>query len=80
MSAETDKELIFLVAELKESLRSLNSSIKDIKEENKELRKEISEIRAQMNRWKGALPVIFAVGGIIGFVLTFVDKLKGFFL
>lgn len=72
-----DKELLFLVAELKESLKNLNNSLHEIKEENKELRKEISEIRAQINRWRGALPVFIAVGGLIGFALTFIEKLKG---
>lgn len=77
MSEYSDKQIIFLVAELKESIRSLHDSIKDVKEDNKELRRELGEIRAQMNRWKGALPVIIAIGGIIGFLLTFIDKIKG---
>lgn len=75
----SDKDLIFLIAELKSSITNLNSHIEEIKRENKELKEEIKEIRAQINRWRGALPVIIAIGGLIGFVVTIFDKFKGFF-
>ncbi len=37
------------------------------------------DMLAQMNRWKGAVPVLLAIGGLAAWLLTNVDKLRGFF-
>jgi len=77
---DTDKDIIFLIAELKSSITNLNANIEVLRTENRELRTEVKEIRAQMNRWKGALPVIIAIGGILAFFITMLDKLKTLFI
>lgn len=77
---DTDKDVIFLIGELKSSITNLNNNIEVLRTENKELRTEVKEIRAQMNRWKGALPVVIAIGGILALFITMIDKLKSLFM
>lgn len=77
---DADKDVIFLIAELKSSITNLNANIEILRTENRELRTEVKEIRAQMNRWKGALPVIIAIGAILAFFITILDKIKTLFI
>lgn len=77
---DADKDIIFLIAELKSSITNLNANIEILRTENRELRTEVKEIKAQMNRWKGALPVIIAIGGVLAFFITILDKIKTLFI
>ena len=77
---DADKDIIFLIAELKSSITNLNTNIEVLRTENRELRTEVKEIRAQMNRWKGALPVIIAIGCVLAFFITILDKIKTLFI
>jgi uncharacterized protein YlxW (UPF0749 family) len=76
----SDRELIFIIAELRQDLRILNNSLDNLNSKVDKLEKDQSEIKAQINKWRGALPVVIAIGGIIGFVITIFDKLKNFFV
>ncbi len=69
---EAERSLIALIPRLDERLFGIIFRLEKIE-------KETSEIKTQITKWKGALPIILAVGGIIGWLLTSIDKIKGLF-
>lgn len=61
-----------MIARLEERLSSIDRRIQSVEA-------DISDIKAQMNRWRGAAPVVLLVGGIVGWAITSADTIKGFF-
>lgn len=51
------------------TLARLEERISQLSDEVRHVHEEVSELKAQANRWKGALWVIIAVGGIAGWVV-----------
>jgi len=76
----SDRELIFTIAELRQDIKALSIHLENVNEKLHKLETDQSDIKEQINRWKGALPVIIAIGGIAAFLLTILDKIKNFFI
>lgn len=60
-------------AEIKALIRSvarLEAKCCDVEKRLEFFDQHQREIIAQMNRWKGATPVLLAVGGVVGWLLT----------
>lgn len=51
------------------TLARLEERISQLSDEVRHVHKEVSDLKAQANRWKGAIWVIIAVGGIAGWVV-----------
>ena len=51
------------------TLARLEERIAQLSDEVRHVHEEVSDLKAQANRWKGALWVIIAVGGIAGWVV-----------
>lgn len=51
------------------TLARLEERITQLSDEVRHVHKEVSDLKAQANRWKGAIWVIIAVGGIAGWVV-----------
>jgi len=51
------------------TLARLEERIAQLSDEVRHVHKEVSDLKAQANRWKGALWVIIAVGGITGWIV-----------
>ena len=51
------------------TLARLVERISQLSDEVRHVHKEVSDLKAQANRWKGAIWVIIAVGGIAGWVV-----------
>lgn len=66
------RTLIREVAQLQEQTASL-------REEVRALRTQQNEIMAQMNRWRGAVPMLLFIGGAIGTVVTSWGNIMDFF-
>jgi hypothetical protein len=60
------------LAQLDERLKAIDARLGRVESDT-------SEIKAQMNRWKGAAPVVLVLGGIVGWALTSWDSIKGLF-
>ena len=50
------------------TLARLEERITQLQDEVRHVHEEVSELKAQANRWKGALWVIIALGGVAGTV------------
>lgn len=61
-----------MLARLEERLGSIDRRIQSVEADT-------TDIKAQMNRWRGAAPVVLLVGGIVGWAITSADTIKGFF-
>lgn len=51
------------------TLARLEERISQLSDEVRHVHVEVSDLKAQANRWKGAIWVIIAVGGIAGWVV-----------
>lgn len=51
------------------TLARLEERIAQLSDEVRHVHEEVSDLKAQANRWKGAIWVIIAVGGIAGWVV-----------
>lgn len=70
--SDLERDQIALIIRIDERLNSLIVRLDKIEE-------DMSEVKAQMNKWKGALPILIGIGGLLGWLITSFDKIKGFF-
>jgi len=69
----SSEENIVLITRIDERLKSVIERLDKIENDT-------SEMKSQINKWKGALPLLIAIGGFLGWVITSFDKIKGLFL
>ena len=70
--SDLERDQIALITRIDERLNSLMSSLDKIE-------RDMSEVKTQMNKWKGALPILIGIGGLLGWLITSFDKIKGLF-
>lgn len=83
MATDNDDTAVKLaVLQLKYDL--LEEKISDLEEINKEkiekLEKSSKEISEMVTRWKGGGAALLAIGALTGFIFTYYDKFKSFFV
>lgn len=69
---DLERSQIALIPRIDERILALISRIDKIE-------KDTAEMKAQINKWKGALPILIGIGGLLGWLLTSFDKIKGLF-
>jgi len=70
--ANNYEEYIVLISRIDERVKSINERLDKIE-------KDTADVKTQINKWKGALPLLIAIGGFLGWLITSFDKIKGFF-
>lgn len=70
--SDLERDQIALIIRIDERLNTLIIRLDKIEA-------DMSEVKAQMNKWKGALPILIGIGGLLGWILTSFDKIKGLF-
>lgn len=70
---ETDKDLAVHLAVLQLKYDLLEEKVE-------ELEKNSKRVADMANRWKGGGAVLIALGSLAGFIFTYYDKFKGFFV
>lgn len=70
--SEVEKAQIALIPRIDERLLAIYSRMEKIETDT-------AEMRAQINKWRGAMPILIGIGGLLGWLLTSFDKIKGLF-
>lgn len=64
---------------IEHEIGKLTAEVSALREEVRQLRTKQAEMNDQINRWKGGLPVLVAVGGFIGWMGANFDKVLSWF-
>ena len=62
-------------AVLAEQIRNLQEKITDLKEDIRLIKSEVDSIYDLMSRWRWSFSIIVAIGGFIGWVASFWDRI-----
>lgn len=77
--AQTIAVLTRDLAVLTERGSTFTRDMEGLHDELREVKKELDQIRDMATRWKGGIGVILGIGGLLGFLASFADKIAKVF-